>query len=246
MVVLAAFFVSLKSLFPDADAISWDLWARGHGPSQNAARANFNRSEREALDFLKRSGFNSSAITRGEVGIGKNLTLPGDWEASEQFSVEGSSYARFSNLANQVSKIDPTARRLSASFPPIPFEAILVWVVALTLLFLCVSVTSVEFRAADVSAAPRGMHTVVIASQTLLYATAVMTAVAYVHLNALAARTAFVILALCIIASIGVWLFRTRCYWRQSSFLRRAYIAYVTCGVAVAVSLIVAIVKGPA
>lgn len=246
LVSFALFFGSLSKLFPDATPISWDIWARGHGATQGAARADFKNSEIEAFAFLKRSGFHSTDIRRGAVGVDKDALNSDGWEASQQFTVEGDSYARFSTLANELSKIDPPGRRLSASFPPIPFERTLIWVLVFTLVFLCVSVTSVDFRAADVSAAPRGMHPVVIVSQTLLYATAIMSAIAYVHLNALVARAGFAILALCIVASIGVWLLRTRVYWRQAAFLSRAYAAYVAGGVALVAALITAIVKGPA
>lgn len=246
LILLIAFLGHLNNLLTDAAPISLDIWVRGEGASKTAARDEFTQSRSEALDFLANAGFHSSEIERDDFAMDRSPMRSGAWEASQRLTVSGTSYARFSTLSNDVSKIDPSGRRISASFPPIPFEAAVVWVGTFTIILLCVSVTSVDFRAADVSAAPRGMHGVVIASQTLLYAAAIMSAVMYVHVNALVARTGFIFVAVCIIASIGVWLFRTRPYWRQSSFLSRAYVGYVACGVVVAFSLLAAILKGPA
>ena len=244
---IALCLVFASVIFPDKEAIAWNISAFGYGPSKQAALTDFAPNEKTAKGFLERAGFTDTKIEIGELLVSQtDPPTPRVWEASQELTVRGDSYAFFSNLSNEASKLDASEKHVAASFPPIPFQAFLVWVGFLTVVLLSLSAAAVEFRRAETNTPPRGMHGFWLFIQSQMYAIAVIAAVTYVHLNALYARTAFEFVAVCIMCSLGFWLLRTRPYWNQSAFLTRAYVAYVAGAVAVALILTLSVVRGPA
>jgi len=231
-----ALFVALgHQIFPDTEPFRWDVWASGSGDSRGDALTDLATSRAMAMSFLSRAGFRPSDITDGSAssvqtsldGHYRPLPKGRSWFAQQRFSVIGTSYTRFATLSDRVVALDPQGTRISSSFPPMPFQRTLGLIIVLAIISLSLSGGSLETRAAITTSSPRGMHPVVVASQTLTYALFALFSIAFVHIASNTTREVYVACGLLFFFSLSAWLVKTRTYWSQTAFLSRAYRCYI-------------------
>jgi hypothetical protein len=231
LIAVLAVVLFQQRAFPDAlPQHAFTITALSSGPTQSAAAKNLAASRKRAIVFLRSNGFAASAIEilnpTFEFSPGDGQTVPGTWEARQQYLVKAESYALSARLSNRLERFQGKRADLFWDYPAIPFFNLAVAVGVATILCLTFSVVSLETREADVTRAPRGMHPVVVFAQTLMFALLGLCSLVAAHL--IAFLTAPVLLALLAIGviSLGVWLYKTRVFWNQSTFLLNAYRLY--------------------
>jgi hypothetical protein len=234
-----AFYVlsHLSTVFPNTVEGNWEIWISAYAPTKSSAIRLFDEHRATVEGFLRKNGLALSAFEPGPFSIDQFVTsdealraLPRGWHgyvAQRSFRMPVNDYARFARLSNTVRRLDPAGLTISSSFPEAPFRRFALTVAWLTAIGLCLSVVSLESREADVNHAPLGMHPVVVAWQTLLYAGLFAIPVIYVHLLADTSRLVFELLMLIGLGSLGFWLVRTRFWWNQRATLRICFFAYV-------------------
>jgi hypothetical protein len=237
-------------IFSDTESFRWDVWASGSGDSRSDALTDLATSREMATSLLSRAGFRPSDITDGPVSLVQTTVddhhrpLPKghSWFAQQPFTVTGTSYAHFAALSDQVAALDPQGTRISSSFPPMPFQRTLGLIIVLAIISLSLSGGSLETRAAITTSSPRGMHPVVVASQTLTYALFALFSVAFVHVASKTTREVYFACGLLFFISLSAWLVKTRTYWSQSAFLRRAHRGYIAATAVLLVTMVAVLV----
>jgi hypothetical protein len=230
-----------SSVFPDSvRRYVWTIAAHGSGASKPEAIANLLRPQQRATDFFEANGFSSHLIVIGPPIAQMGGTLPSEiqsdvkWSASQDIGVPADTYAKFARLSNRLELYQQSRNDLTWSFPEPPFAAFARIVGFLTLLFLCVSVVSLETRAADVNRAPRGMHPLMIAIQTLTFGLLILASLVEAHVLALLGPRVFACMLVLGVISLAAWLLKTRAWWMDQAFLRYALFYYAAALAAVA------------
>jgi len=217
-------------VFPDrVPRYMWAINAHGLGATTSEALANLLQPQQRASDFLESNGFARTSIAIGHPTLEKELNYPGGvtWNAYQDIAVPADTYARFARLSNRLDIYQKGRNDLSWSFPRIPFEAFANLIAFSTIALLCLSAVSLETRSADVARAPRGMHPVIVAIQTVVSGLLVLISLVEAHLlPLLGPRVLAIILGVGLI-SLGAWLYKTRDWWKDSRFLRYAYACYL-------------------
>jgi hypothetical protein len=201
------------------------IWAEG--ASETSAVAARDAARARILTFAAKRGFAGD-----DVRVRKPMDVDFDqrsqtYLAEQQVEIYSTSYAKVARTSNSVEpELDPSGKTITASFPSGTFVPLSLAVAIGCLILLAVAVAGLETREADVSHAPRGMHPVVVGAQTFLYGFLTALAVADGHLLAPPARIPFVLVSLVGIGLLATWLWKSRSWWQQSTFLRVAWVVY--------------------
>ncbi|HET9392735.1 MAG TPA: hypothetical protein VFO29_04305 [Candidatus Rubrimentiphilum sp.] len=227
---------SQSTVFPDSvPRYMWAITAESKGSTEDDALSNLAAPRDRATIFLERNNFAASSIVLGRANAEKEQSYSGEveWDANQDISVPADTYARFARLSNRLEIYQAGRKDLIFSFPAIPFLPFANVIVFSTIALLCLSVVSVETRYADVARAPRGMHPVMVAVQTIMSGLLILSSLVEAHLLFLfGPRVLAIVLAIGLI-SLAAWLYQTRNWWRESSFLRVAQLGYMFAFVAV-------------
>lgn len=164
-----------------------------------------------------------------------------NYEADQQINVKANNYAKLARLNNAIaSQLDPSGKAVSSVFPAPTFAPLAIAVAFWYVVLLTTAVAALETRSADVNTAPRGMHPIFIACQTILIGSLIALAVVYIHLLAMPARLPFIFASVLGVALLAAWLWKTVPWWRQSRFLRFAHACYATAlAIVIAIDIIV-------
>ncbi len=232
LTVLTVLYVILAQgkVFPDrVPRYMWAITGQSSSATQSQALANLLEPRQRASGFLQRNGFAASSIAIGRANLDKLQDFSGNvtWNATQDIAVPADTYARFARLSNRLEIYQKGRADLLWSFPQIPFLVFVNVIGFSTMVSLCLSVVSLETRSADVARAPRGMHPVVVALQTIVLGLLILVSLTEAHLLwLLGPRVLAIILAVGLV-SLAAWLYKTRDWWRDNRFLRIAYMCYI-------------------
>jgi hypothetical protein len=229
--------VAQSAVFPDrVHRYMWTITAHSSGDSKAAAIADLLLPQQRASDFLEANGFPASAIAISAPSTyDDGVSSAVRWSASQDISVPADTYAKFARLSNRLEIYQQRRTDLKWLFPEPPFARFAKVVGFLTILLLCFSVVSLETRSADANRAPRGMHPISVAIQTMACGLLILISLVEAHVLALLGpRVLILILAIGLI-SIAAWLLKTRVWWTDQSFLRYAFFLYVATFIAIIV-----------
>jgi hypothetical protein len=235
--LFAVLFVTAaqSTVFPDrVPRYMWPIAAHSIGTSKATAIANLSGPRQRAAGFFQTNGFPAGVTVVGPP-LAFMSGIPSDmrWTASQDIAVPAETYARFARLSNRLEIYQRGRDDLTWSFPEPPFATFAKVIGVLTILLLCLSVVSLETRSADVSRAPRGMHPASVALQTMTCGLLILISLVEAHVLALLGPRVLAFVLAVGIVSIGAWLFKTRAWWNDNAFLRRALLWYVAAFVAI-------------
>ena len=223
IVTIAVVLSRSASIFPTAISDDLESAFLSNGSTQAEAVGKIIAIRTHALAALAANGVRSG-IVLGPVQSGLDRSAREYW-ASQLMKVHADDYPRYARLANRINRLKD--RDFGLSFPVVPFQSYLIGLLVAAFALAVVSMVSLETRRSDVSRSPRGMHPVVMVTQTLMYGIIITLAIAYVKLLGDGIAGAFAFVEGLFIASLAVWLYQTRRSWTQSVGYRIAYYGYV-------------------
>jgi hypothetical protein len=237
LAALALMFVRSSQIF-DGPApgglFSIEVSMTGGGPSRSAAIAASEAARVRAFAVFARQGFQSrDAVVDEALRSYAVRRYPPEFRADQSFDVRWPTYAKLARLSNAADRLKDPA--IAGGFPDIAFSPFAITIGVVYIFLLMLSGIALETREDDVSHAPRGMHPLLLAVQTLFLGCSIALAVVYARVLADAAVSPFILLCALGVLSLGYWLWKTRSWWNQSRLLRVAWVAYV-CALALAVA----------
>jgi len=237
VVAIALLLAKSQSIFPTSIHDTLESGLATTSSTQAKALAQLATIRTRELSALAANGVPRQGVVEGSVETGHDKKNGYYW-ASQTLRVPADDYPRFARLSNRINRLkDPD---FSLSFPQLPFENALVFLLVVAFVVGSVSTVALETRRADVSRAPKGMHPAIVATQTLMYGIVVALAIFYMHLLGDGIGGAFLVVEGIFIASLAVWLYQTRRSWSQSNGYRIARLGYLAallaCGIVVAVA----------
>ncbi|HEY8320183.1 MAG TPA: hypothetical protein VIG46_00135 [Candidatus Baltobacteraceae bacterium] len=232
VVTIALLLAMSQSIFPTSIHDTLESGLATTGSTQAKALAQLGTIRTRELSALAANGVPRQGVVEGSVDTGHDKK-DGYYWASQTLRVPADDYPRFARLSNRINRLkDPD---FSLSFPQLPFQNALVSLFVVAFIVGSISTVALETRKADVSRSPKGMHPAIVAIQTLMYGVIVALAIFYIHLLGDGIGGAFLAVEGIFIASLAIWLYRTRRSWTQSNGYRVARFGYLAALLACAI-----------
>lgn len=233
---------SIFAVDPVSPPLQTSVWVMGTARTAVAAGEKRDAARTRAITYLKQRGFSDAQVSPEPprpVDYDKDSH---EYKADQIVDVRSSTFPPLARAMNALPRdVDPTERSVSGTFPMPPFLSLAISVCVLYLVLLTVGVAAMETREADVNRAPSGMHPFYVGAQTLLIGSLFAFAVVDAHTLLPLSRLPFILTAALGAGMLVLWLFKTRSSWRQTAFLRCAFVAYVAATAAVVVAGVIAL-----
>jgi hypothetical protein len=241
LVLVLVFLMQSRQIFtavPASGCYSTPVLIQAAGATRKAAVAVRDAARTRAMAFLAGRGFSATQAMAEAPAEVVSYPNSSSYEADQQIDVCIADYAKLARTDNAIAAELEPGGTIVGGFPAGTFFPISIAIALGCLVLLTLAASALETREADVARAPRGMHPVIIGAQTMLYGLLVALAVVYGHVLAPPSKIPFVAVSLLGIGLLCIWLWKTRRWWKQSTFLHVSWGAYVLgiAGIVIAVA----------